>query len=244
MFFLSMFGFLFSFTLLLGFSSAYVVTHRDSSSHNGECYGKDSRGPWEVCRFQNAIIDHTKSKCSHTVCLPYNFDGPSYRTWGRTYTQPDCQRRFSRRRHDALLIEMEYTHGTFFHFLAQVLMKVYVASSELSMNSTMYIIMSGKHYTKGHTEWLQLFTKHPVRSAESVREDECWDSVSVVKLEDWFNGAFHLLHLEWKPEYSLRTFADFLHLRSGTKKRTLIPQANPLKVGGVVELGCVFELWS
>jgi protein O-mannose beta-1,4-N-acetylglucosaminyltransferase len=125
---------------------------------------------------------------------------------------------------------MKYTHGTFFHFVAQVLIKLYVANSELYSNTSIYIIMAGKDYSKGHMEWLQLFSKHPVRSIESVKLDECWSSVSVLNLDDWFHGAFHLLHLEWRPEYVLRSYADFMHLRSGTQKRTLIPNPKPLKV--------------
>lgn len=197
------------------------------------CLGKFSRS-WEVCRFPGAVVDPTKTICGKYVCVPYDVNVPKREAWdvvsGNVHGL-EC-RGGRRKKFDVMVIDMKYTHGTFFHFMGQVLMKLYIATSELYSNTSLHIIMAGQ-YTKGHTDWVQLFSHHPIITMSTLQNDNkppCWNSVSVLHLDDWFNEAFHLLYLEWHPEFAVKTFADFLHMRSGAYQRTLIPRTNPLKV--------------
>ncbi len=202
-----------------------------------------------MCKFEGAVLDPTKEKCGHEICIPYddvNLRNPYWGTWrpsaeerglggwkewlggkngGHFVDTSSCRARLLKS--DAILIHMEYTHNTYFHFVAQVLVKLYGVSTHLFANTSYHIFLSG-HFSQSHMDWLQLFTDHPVRSLESLRKEEksCFHSVATMHVEDWFLGAFHLLHLEWKPELSLSSFADFMHARSGNTRRTLIPDTS------------------
>eukprot|EP00009_Paramoeba_aestuarina_P014307 CAMPEP_0201530006 /NCGR_PEP_ID=MMETSP0161_2-20130828/43452_1 /ASSEMBLY_ACC=CAM_ASM_000251 /TAXON_ID=180227 /ORGANISM="Neoparamoeba aestuarina, Strain SoJaBio B1-5/56/2" /LENGTH=270 /DNA_ID=CAMNT_0047932115 /DNA_START=196 /DNA_END=1005 /DNA_ORIENTATION=- len=72
-----------------------------------------------------------------------------------------------------------------------------------------------------------------VNSPDLPTGDKAWayESVSVVRFSDWFDDGFFILHLQYRPHFFLSAYADFLHVRTGTRKRTLIPEVRPkLKV--------------
>mmetsp|Transcript_23621 Transcript_23621/g.32238 ORF Transcript_23621/g.32238 Transcript_23621/m.32238 type:complete len:440 (-) Transcript_23621:261-1580(-) len=237
--------FIFNFFISSLYGSYVAVDEQNKKDlYSGEgpvCLGKNTWGPWEVCRFPDAVVDQTLNLCRKPVCVRDDLLQVQQQTWGVLYhnAQVECRSARMKKQH-ALVFELKYTQNTFFHFVCQVLMKIYVAMSELYMDANVHIVVLGNEHASWQINWLELITKNPVRtstSSSSVIESQfptqsyhCYKTVSVLRIDDWFDGGFHLLHLEWQPKFAISSFADFMHARAGSLSRTLQPSFDPLKV--------------